>query len=86
MSPAFETFVARLYVDEKLRQAFLADAAAVADGAGLTPDEIRAVQRIDRTGLELAARVFEHKRRRRADSIHPVVRWWRRLTGSRRAR
>lgn len=53
MSPAFETFVARLYVDEKLRQAFLADAAAVAEGAGLTADEIRAVQRIDRTGLEL---------------------------------
>jgi hypothetical protein len=29
--------------------------------------------------------VFEHKRRRRAESIHPAVRWWRRLTGSDRA-
>lgn len=86
MSPAFETFVARLYVDEKLRQAFLADAAAVAEGAGLTADEIRAVERIDRTGLELAAQVFEHKRRRRAESSHPAARWWRRLTGSGRAR
>lgn len=86
MSPAFETFVARLYVDEKLRQAFLADAAAVAEAAGLTADEIRAVERIDRTGLELAARMFEHKRRRRIESIPPAVRWWRRLTGSGRAR
>jgi hypothetical protein len=86
VSPAFETFVARLYVDEKLRQAFLADGAAVAEGAGLTADEIRAVERIDRTGLELAARVFEQKRRHRAESIPPAVRWWRRVTGSRRAR
>jgi hypothetical protein len=86
VSPAFETFVARLYVDEALRRAFLADAAAVAERAGLTADEIRAVQRIDRTGLELAAGVFEHKRRRRAESRHPVLKLWRRLTGSGRTR
>jgi hypothetical protein len=79
MSPAFETFVARLYVDETLRRAFLADAAATATRAGLMPDEIRAVCAIDRTGLELAARVFEHKRRRGAK--HPAVMLWRRLTG-----
>ena len=82
MSPAFEAFVARLYVDETLRRAFLADAAATAAGAGLTPDEIRAVGAIDRTGLELAARVFEHKRRRGARTNHAIVKLWRRLIGS----
>jgi hypothetical protein len=82
MSPAFESFVARLYVDETLRRAFLVDAVATATRAGLTPDEIRAVGAIDRTGLELAARVFEHKRRRSARGKHPVVKLWRRLIGS----
>lgn len=82
MSPAFEAFVARLYVDETLRRAFLADAAATATRAGLTPAEIRAAGAIDRTGLELAARVFEHKRRRGTRTTHPVVKWWRRLIGS----
>ncbi len=84
MSPAFESFVARLYVDETLRRAFLVDAVATATRAGLTPDEIRAVGAIDRTGLELAARVFEHKRKRRrgARAKHPVVKLWRRLIGS----
>jgi hypothetical protein len=73
MSPAFEAFVARLYVDEALRRTFLADAVATAERAGLTPDEIRAVQRIDRTGLELAAGVFEHKRRRRSGARNPFL-------------
>ena len=76
MSPAFEAFVARLYVDDRLRRAFLADAAATARSAGLSPAEIRAVEAIDRTGLELAAGVFEHKRRRRA-SRRQVVKLWR---------
>jgi hypothetical protein len=66
MSPAFETFMARLYVDEPFRRTFLADAVGTARRAGLTADEIQAVQHIDRAGLELAAGIFEHKRRRRA--------------------
>jgi hypothetical protein len=56
VSPAFETFVARLYVDEKLRQAFLADAAAVAEGAGLTADEIRAVEQASNSRRECSSR------------------------------
>jgi hypothetical protein len=75
MSPAFEAFVARLYVDEALRRTFLTDAVATAERAGLTAEEIRAVQRIDRTGLELAAGVFEHKRRR-GRRANPIERLW----------
>lgn len=79
MSPAFEAFVARLYVDESLRRTFLADAVATAQRAGLSAEEIRAVQRIDRTGLELAAGVFEHKRRRRGSGSNPFSRLLKRI-------
>ena len=60
MSPAFEAFLARLYVDADARAAFLADPRAAA--RGLAPDEVAALQRIDRVGLELAAASFAHKR------------------------
>jgi hypothetical protein len=83
MSPQFEAFVARLYVDSTLRDRFLADARAEATRAGLTPNEIRAVERIDRTGLELAAASFAHKRRQRARTGHPVLKLWRQLFRSR---
>jgi hypothetical protein len=79
MSPQFEAFVARLYVDETLRRRFLADAKGEASRAGLSPTEIQAVERIDRTGLELAADSFEHKRRQRARTAHPVMALWRQL-------
>ena len=79
MSPQFEAFVARLYVDETLRLRFLADARGEAARAGLSLNEIEAVERIDRTGLELAAHGFEHKRRQRARAAHPVMDLWRQL-------
>jgi hypothetical protein len=79
MSPQFEAFVARLYVNETLRRRFLADARGEATRAGLSPNEIQALQGIDRTGLELAAGSFEHKRRQRARTAHPVMKPWRRL-------
>jgi len=81
MSPRFEAFVARLYVDASLRRRFLADATGEAARAGLSPDEIRAIERIDRTGLELAAASFAHKRRERDRRAHPIVAWWRRRFG-----
>jgi hypothetical protein len=65
MSPAFESFLARLYVDVAARTRFLADPRAEAAAAGLADDEIAAAVRIDRVGLELAAAGFAHKRRRR---------------------
>ena len=79
MSPQFEAFVARLYVDETLRRRFLADARGEATRAGLSPNEIQAVERIDRTGLELAAHSFEHKRRQRPRTPHPVTDLWKRV-------
>jgi hypothetical protein len=77
MSPAFESFLARLYVDRSARDRFLADPRGAAAAAGLTAGEIAAAVEIDRAGLELAARSFAHKRRRQRKPAHPVVRLWR---------
>ena len=77
MSPAFEAFLARLYVDRSVRARFLADPTREAAAAGLTGRELAAAARIDRAGLELAARSFERKRRQPKWLAHPVVRWWR---------
>ena len=60
--PAFEGFLARLYVDPGLRAAFLADPERTTSAAGLEPEEIAALRAIDREGLELAAASFAYKR------------------------
>jgi hypothetical protein len=86
MSPRFEAFVARLYVDAIVRRRFLADARGEAARAGLSPNEIQAVERIDRTGLQLAADSFEHKLRERGRRAHPVMELWRRLFPPRTSR
>jgi len=57
-----ETLLARLYTDAPFRKAFLADPERVARAQGLDEAEIAALRRIDREGLELAARSFAHKR------------------------
>ncbi len=62
MSPGFEAFVARLYVDADFRATFLAAPEQVARAAGLAPDEVAALVAIDREGLALAATSFAHKR------------------------
>lgn len=80
MSPAFEVFLARLYVDAAARSRFLENPERVAAAAGLAEEEIAAAIRIDRVGLELAAAGFAHKRRQKRRP-HPLVRWWRRVTG-----
>lgn len=77
MTPAFESFVARLYTDAQARRRFLADAAEAAAASGLGPDEIAAVVRIDRVGLELAASIFDLKRRR--PRRRGALEWVRRL-------
>jgi hypothetical protein len=79
MSPAFEHFLARLYVDANARKRFLADPGREAAAAGLNADEIAAATRIDRVGLELAAAGFAKKRRQSARR-HPIARLWRRFT------
>lgn len=61
----FEAFLAKIYVDERARARFLADPSAEATKAGLTPQEVEAVERIDRVGLELISKSLERKRLRR---------------------
>jgi hypothetical protein len=77
VSPAFEAFLARLYVDAGARAAFLADPRAAT--VALAPDEIAALERIDRAGLELAAGSFAAKRARKAAHARPrgLVGWLR---------
>ncbi|HKX27931.1 MAG TPA: hypothetical protein VJ302_09580 [Blastocatellia bacterium] len=60
----FEAFLARIYVDAEARAKFLADPRGEAHRAGLAESEVSALERIDRVGLELAARSIEGKRSR----------------------
>ena len=60
--PEFEAFLARLYTNDGLRAAFLADPTAVARDAALNESEVAALGTIDRKGLALAANSFAHKR------------------------
>lgn len=71
MRPEFETFLARLYTDAPLRARFLADPRAEAERHQLTAEECDALERIDRVGLQMAARSFAHKR-----TIKAARRWW----------
>jgi hypothetical protein len=66
-SPAFEAFLARIYVDRRARELFLQDPHAAALAAGLTAEEAAALERIDRRGLELTAHSLEAKQRRRSE-------------------
>jgi len=57
-----EIFLARLYTDEALCRAFLAEPAAIARGARLDEATVQALISIDRAGLEFAADSFARKR------------------------
>jgi hypothetical protein len=59
-----EAFLARIYVEEEARVAFLRDPYGEAVRAGLSEQEARAIERIDRTGLEMAAASFARRRSR----------------------
>ncbi|MDP8979557.1 MAG: hypothetical protein M3O35_03080 [Acidobacteriota bacterium] len=61
-SPALERFLAKIYVDPEARARFLAAPLEETARAGLSPAECEALTKIDRTGLELAARSFARKR------------------------
>lgn len=61
----FEAFLAKLYVDESAREKFLADPRGESIKAGLTAQEVEAVERIDRVGLDLLAQSLKQKRGRR---------------------
>ena len=63
--PKFEVFLAKVFVDTKVREAFLKDPRGEALRAGLTAEQADALEQIDRKGLELAARSFGIKRSKR---------------------
>jgi hypothetical protein len=65
VSAAAEAFLARLYTDAGLREAFIADPAAVARREGFSDDEARALAAADLVGLRLAAESYARKRERR---------------------
>ncbi len=69
-SPALETYLALLYTDAGVRQAFLADPERAARAAGLDPVTAAGLARIDRAGLVMAASSLaaKHGRRRRRRS------------------
>jgi len=58
----FESFLAHLYVDADLRARFKAAPQLEASKAGLDIDELRSLETLDWTSLELASRSFAKKR------------------------
>jgi len=69
----FESFLAKIYVDENAREKFLADPRGEATRAGLAAPEIEDLFNIDRAGLELFANSLRHKKARKAHGhqTHP---------------
>jgi hypothetical protein len=61
-APSLSASSPRIYVDPVARARFLADPHAEAARAGVTEIQCRALESIDRIGLELAARSFARKR------------------------
>ena len=80
-SPALETFLAMLYTDAETRARFLADMRGEAERAGLAEADVVALADIDRTGLQMAAASYAHKRARhrrpRQSLTKAVVAWMR---------
>ena len=61
-TPALERFLAGIYVDAKARARFLTAPYEEAKRAGLPEEQCRALEGIDRVGLEMAARSLSRKR------------------------
>jgi hypothetical protein len=80
-SPALETFLARLLVEDETRRRFLADAVGEARRAGLGEDDAASLAAIDRAGLVMAAASYAAKRTARPKAgrwLHRLRRRWRR--------
>ena len=78
-SPALETYLARLYTDDAVREAFLLAPHAQALLHGLSPQEAEAMAAMDRIGLQMAAASYRAKRAAHGGRAKPAQRWWRRL-------
>lgn len=66
MSAAVEAFLARLYTDAALREAFIANPGDVARREGFAGEEAAALETTDLVGLRLAAESYGRKRERRS--------------------
>ena len=66
MSLRFEAFLAKIYVNAEARAKFLANPRKEAADAGLTPEEVDAIEKLDRTGLQMTANSLVRKRRGRS--------------------
>lgn len=62
---SFESFLAKIYVDENARVKFLADPRGEATKAGLTEQQVEDVVKIDRDGLEMFAASLKRKKQSR---------------------
>ncbi len=86
-SPALESLLAKLYTDAEARARFLADMRREAERAGLSEAEAIALVDIDRTGLQMAAASYAHKRaqhrRPRPGLVEAVAGWVRSAVRSR---
>ncbi|MCC7681957.1 hypothetical protein [Janthinobacterium sp. FW305-128] len=78
-SPALETYLARLYTDDAVREAFLLAPRAQALLHGLSPQEADAMAAMDRVGLQMAAASYRAKRAAHGSRATPAQPWWRRL-------
>ena len=76
-SPALEAYLAKLYTNDAVRQAFLDEPHAQALLHGLTPQEAEAMAAIDRIGLQMAAASYRAKRTAHGTRAAPAQRWWR---------
>jgi hypothetical protein len=87
-TPAFEAFLARLFVNTEAREQFLADPRGEARRAGLGPEETEWAAQIDPVGLGFAARSFQHKNRKKMSVARTGVAriWWSRLRAAWRGR
>ena len=78
-SPALATYLARLYTDDAVLDAFLLAPRAQALLHGLSPQEADAMAAMDRVGLQMAAASYRAKRAGHGSRATPAQPWWRRL-------
>lgn len=75
-TPAFEAFLARIYVEDEFRERFLQDPSGEALRAGLTQEQAASLESIDRTGLRMAAHSFARKRSKRGMNTRNTRKSW----------
>ena len=78
-SIALEAYLAKLYTDVDAREAFLVDPERAARDEGISDTDAAALRDIDKTGLQMAAASYAHKREqhgRAKKSFYELLRVW----------